>query len=140
MIRGNIFSNLFDAHPPFRMDGNFGYASGICEILAQSHMGEMHLLPALADAWPDGSVKGMRARGGFEVDMRWEAGKLAGGAIRSSEGRACTLRTSLPVTVCHLGNIAYWLNRPLKWDPVKEDFIGDPEAGRRPLPVGLPHT
>ena len=103
MLRGNIFSNLFDAHPPFQIDGNFGYASGICEMLVQSHMGKIHLLPALPDTWPDGSVKGIRARGGFEVDMRWEAGKLAGGAIRSSEGRACTLRTSDPVTVTSRG-------------------------------------
>jgi len=62
-------------------------------------MGEIHLLPALPGAWPDGFVKGIRARGGFELDLRWKGGKLSGGAIRSDAGTACTLRTSVPVTI-----------------------------------------
>ena len=103
MIRGNVFDNLFDAHPPFQIDGNFGYASGVCEMLVQSHMGQVHLLPALPDAWPNGSIKGIRARGGFEFDIRWKAGKLSAGAIRSGKGNACTLRTSVPVTITSRG-------------------------------------
>ncbi|MGB2820234.1 MAG: glycoside hydrolase family 95 protein [Phycisphaerae bacterium] len=103
MIRGNIFSNLFDAHPPFQIDGNFGYASGVCEMLVQSHMGQIHLLPALPAAWPNGHIKGIRARGGFELDIQWKDGKLSEGAIRSSRANACTLRTSAAVTITSRG-------------------------------------
>ncbi|NQT52413.1 glycoside hydrolase family 95 protein, partial [bacterium] len=103
MIRGNIFSNLFDAHPPFQIDGNFGYASGVCEMLVQSHMGQIHLLPALPDAWPNGYIKGIRARGGFELDVQWQDGKLSECAMRSSKGSACTIRTSVAVTVTNRG-------------------------------------
>jgi len=103
MIRGNVFDNLFDAHPPFQIDGNFGYASGVCEMLVQSHMGQIHLLPALPKAWPDGSVRGLRARGAFELDLRWKAGALDEAILRSAKGTACTLRTPTPVTVTHAG-------------------------------------
>ena len=90
-LTDNMFQNLFNVNPPFIIDGNFGYSSGIGEMLIQSHLNEVHLLPAIPKAWNNGKVKGLCARGGFEVEMKWENGKLTSGKILSKLGNKCTV-------------------------------------------------
>lgn len=96
---GGTYPNFFDAHPPFQIDGNFGGTAGMAEMLLQSHLDDIHLLAALPDAWKEGRVSGLKARGGFDVGIRWQNHQLTTATVKSLNGTLCKIRTSLPIRV-----------------------------------------
>lgn len=98
--RGGSYLNLFDAHPPFQIDGNFGFTSGLTEMLLQSQDGAIYLLPALPDIWKKGSISGLKSRGGFIIqNMTWSNGQLESAKIKSTLGGTCRIRTKIPVEI-----------------------------------------
>ncbi|MEO8414806.1 MAG: glycoside hydrolase family 95 protein [Ginsengibacter sp.] len=96
---GGTYPNLFDAHPPFQIDGNFGGTAGIAEMLLQSQSGDIYMLPALPGEWKDGNVNGLKARGNFEISMQWKDHHLVSASVTSLSGGECTLRTNDPITI-----------------------------------------
>lgn len=96
---GGTYPNFFDAHPPFQIDGNFGGTAGMAEMLLQSHLNEIHLLAALPDAWKEGTVTGLKARGNFEVSIKWKNHQLTNAIIKAGSEGICKIRTALPVKI-----------------------------------------
>ena len=124
---GRTYPNLFDAHPPFQIDGNFGCSAGICEMLLQSHDGAVHLLPALPDAWSEGEVKGLQARGGFTVDIKWKDGTLQEAFITSKIGGILRIRSYEPLTGKNLKEAKGPCPNPLLAPAVIQEPLKSPE-------------
>ena len=130
---GGVYPNLFDAHPPFQIDGNFGATAGILEMLVQGHADEIHVLPALPAAWPQGRVRGVRLHGGFDIDLEWSGGALARAELRSRLGGVARVRTP------HAVRVSGAASRPAH-GPNPNPFFRVHDPGQPTIAPGAPVT
>lgn len=132
--QGRIYPNMLDAHPPFQIDGNFGYTAGVAEMLLQSHDGALHVLPALPEAWQEGEVKGLAARGGFVVDMKWKNGQFLSGKIQARLGGLLRIRSYVPLQGKELAEAKGENPNPFyKTAQIKEPLVSDEIQPQYPL-------
>ena len=132
--QGRIYPNMLDAHPPFQIDGNFGYTAGVAEMLLQSHDGALHVLPALPEAWQEGEVKGLAARGGFVVDMKWKNGQFLSGKIHARLGGLLRIRSYVPLQGKGLAEAKGENPNPFyKTAQIKEPLVSDEIQPQYPL-------